>query len=145
MLRERDAKPVSGGLMLVVTILALIGLMVWLIVSARAGHGPSILTSAILVTLVCIGLPGFFVVNPNEAKVVTLFGSYVGSARQPGLWWTNPFTVRKSVSMRIRNFESTRLKVKDQTLKSRLHRGRLLLRERLQTFASGLSLHPATA
>ncbi|PTA68721.1 SPFH domain-containing protein [Deinococcus arcticus] len=58
-------------------------------------------------------LAGFFIVQPNQAMNLTLFGRYVGTERRNGLYWTNPLTVRKSVSLRIRNFNSERLKVND--------------------------------
>ncbi|GGK96359.1 SPFH domain-containing protein [Deinococcus radiotolerans] len=58
-------------------------------------------------------LIGFFIVQPNQATNLTLFGRYVGTERRNGLYWTNPLTVRKSVSLRIRNFNSERLKVND--------------------------------
>jgi regulator of protease activity HflC (stomatin/prohibitin superfamily) len=63
------------------------------------------------VALVCLG--GLFVVNPNEGRVLTLFGKYVGSVKAPGLWWVNPFMAKKKVSLRIRNFETTKMKVND--------------------------------
>jgi len=62
-----------------------------------------------------LGLCGLFVVNPNEAKVVQLFGSYVGSTKRAGFHWVNPLTMRRRVSMRVRNFESAKLKVNDHT------------------------------
>jgi regulator of protease activity HflC (stomatin/prohibitin superfamily) len=52
-------------------------------------------------------------VNPNEGKVITLFGNYVGTEKRPGLWYANPFTVRKRISLRVRNFETGKLKVND--------------------------------
>jgi len=52
-------------------------------------------------------------VNPNEARVLQLFGSYVGTAKQPGLRWANPFYTKKRISLRVRNFESSHLKVND--------------------------------
>jgi len=58
-------------------------------------------------------LPGFFMVQPNQGKVMTLFGSYVGTVKLNGLRWTIPFFIRKSVSLRIRNFESSQMKVND--------------------------------
>lgn len=64
--------------------------------------------------LLLLALVGFFIVQPNQASVITLFGRYVGSERRNGFYWTNPFTVRKKVSLRIRNFNSERLKVNDQ-------------------------------
>jgi regulator of protease activity HflC (stomatin/prohibitin superfamily) len=56
---------------------------------------------------------GFFVVQPNEARVLVFFGRYVGTVRDAGLWWTNPFTIKRHVSLRIHNLNSERLKVND--------------------------------
>lgn len=63
------------------------------------------------VTVVCLG--GLFVVNPNEGRVMQLFGAYRGTARTPGLRWASPFYTKKHISLRVRNFESARLKVND--------------------------------
>lgn len=62
-----------------------------------------------------IGLfsPGFLVVQPNEARVLILFGKYIGSVREDGFWWANPFTIKRHVSLRIHNFNSEKLKVND--------------------------------
>ncbi len=57
--------------------------------------------------------PGLFVVNPNDGKVLTLFGTYKGTAKEPGLWFTNPFMSKKAISLRVRNFETGKLKVND--------------------------------
>lgn len=56
---------------------------------------------------------GFFMVQPNQAKVMTLFGSYVGTEKRSGLRWTIPLFMRKAISLRIRNFESAKIKVND--------------------------------
>lgn len=58
-------------------------------------------------------LVGLFPLAPNEAKVLQLFGSYRGTAREPGLRWANPFFSKKSISLRVRNFETAKLKVND--------------------------------
>jgi len=58
-------------------------------------------------------LGGLFVVNPNEGKVLQLFGRYIGTAREPGLRFASPFYSKRRVSLRVRNFESARLKVND--------------------------------
>lgn len=58
-------------------------------------------------------LPGFFMVQPNQGKVMTFFGSYVGTVKSNGLRWTIPFFIRKNISLRIRNFESNQMKVND--------------------------------
>ena len=60
-----------------------------------------------------VGLFGTFTVSPNEAKVLQLFGSYRGTVREPGLRWVNPFFTKRPISLRVRNFESERLKVND--------------------------------
>jgi regulator of protease activity HflC (stomatin/prohibitin superfamily) len=56
---------------------------------------------------------GLTVVNPNTAKALLLFGDYKGSIKSPGFWWVNPLTTRRTVSLRVRNFESGKLKVND--------------------------------
>jgi regulator of protease activity HflC (stomatin/prohibitin superfamily) len=58
-------------------------------------------------------MSGLFTVQPNDAKVLTLFGKYVGTVREQGLWWANPFYVKKRISLRVRNFETAKLKVND--------------------------------
>jgi regulator of protease activity HflC (stomatin/prohibitin superfamily) len=60
-----------------------------------------------------ICLRGFFIVNPNEAKVLTLFGSYSGSVKRDGFHWDNPLLTRHKLSLRVHNFESSKIKVND--------------------------------
>jgi regulator of protease activity HflC (stomatin/prohibitin superfamily) len=62
---------------------------------------------------IVIWMMGFVVVQPNEARVLVLFGKYIGSIRDSGFWWANPFTDKKRVSLRIRNFNSEKIKVND--------------------------------
>ena len=73
-----------------------------------------VLTWVFTIGVEVLCLYGFTVLNPNEAKVVQLFGSYVGTMKEPGVWWVNPLTSRRRVSLRVRNFESSKLKVNDQ-------------------------------
>jgi regulator of protease activity HflC (stomatin/prohibitin superfamily) len=68
----------------------------------------------LFVALDALAFIGFTVVNPNEARVVTLCGVYKGSIKQPGFWWFNPLTTRRLLSLRVRNFESGKLKVNDR-------------------------------
>jgi regulator of protease activity HflC (stomatin/prohibitin superfamily) len=72
---------------------------------------------AVLFVLLGIGnviaLGGYAVVAPNQALVLTLFGKYIGTVKEGGFWWINPFSMRRSISLRIRNFESGKLKVND--------------------------------
>jgi regulator of protease activity HflC (stomatin/prohibitin superfamily) len=63
--------------------------------------------------LLVLVLPGFFIVNPNEARLLVLFGNYRGSVLRNGFFWTNPFTVKRSISLRARNFDGQKLKVND--------------------------------
>ena len=64
-------------------------------------------------TVVLLGLTGLFVVNPNEARVLTLFGKYTGTVKSDGFWWANPFAIKRRISLRVRNFETAKLKVND--------------------------------
>ena len=70
-----------------------------------------VLIPVAVVSFVC--LLGLFTVDPNEAKVLQPFGKYVGTAKQPGLRWANPFYTKHKISQRVRNFESAKLKVND--------------------------------
>ena len=87
-------------------------------VTLLAGAGTESIVLVILGILLAIGgvfgMTGLFVVNPNEAKVMQLFGSYAGTVRRPGLRWANPFYSKKPISVRVRNFESGQLKVNDR-------------------------------
>jgi regulator of protease activity HflC (stomatin/prohibitin superfamily) len=115
MLREREIKGVSGWLMLFLLVALVILSIVMLGRSVRAdeeGLIAVILVVVLVVAAVCVF--GLTVINPNQAKVVQLFGMYQGSLKQQGLRWVNPLTTRRRVSLRIRNFESSRLKVNDQ-------------------------------
>jgi regulator of protease activity HflC (stomatin/prohibitin superfamily) len=111
MIRERQVTAVSGGFMLLALLAAGVGLMAALMTHANT---PRVVVPCVVgLTVVFIGLAGLFVVNPNEPKVLQLFGRYVGTVRDPGLRWASPFYSKKKVSVRIRNFESNKLKVND--------------------------------
>ncbi|HZY39660.1 MAG TPA: SPFH domain-containing protein [Mucilaginibacter sp.] len=69
--------------------------------------------TAALVNFILV-LPGLVIVNPNESKVLTLFGKYVGTVKQDGFFWVNPFTVKKKVSLRAFNLNGQQLKVNDK-------------------------------
>jgi regulator of protease activity HflC (stomatin/prohibitin superfamily) len=69
--------------------------------------------AVIVALLACVCLAGFYMVAPNEGRVLQLFGQYVGTDRALGLRWANPFYTKQRVSLRIRNFESGQLKVND--------------------------------
>ena len=115
MLRERDARTLPGGLMMFLLPALTIASLLWMIASFRSGAMASGWIAVAILVAAGLGFAGLFVVNPNEAKVVQLFGAYVGSVRRAGLHWVNPFCLRRRVSLRIRNFESAKLKVNDHT------------------------------
>jgi regulator of protease activity HflC (stomatin/prohibitin superfamily) len=69
----------------------------------------------LLLVIACLVLlRGFFIINPNGSRVLVLFGEYIGTVRQNGFFWTNPFYIRKELSLRARNFDSERVKVNDK-------------------------------
>lgn len=78
-----------------------------------APRGPAIGTALIVFAIVAFLCKGYFQVQPNQGVVLMLFGRYVGTARETGLRWTNPFYAKRAVSLRVRNFESDKLKVND--------------------------------
>ena len=110
---EKAANKFNGFLMLFVLI-ALIVLEIYLLVTGIRTENNQVLWVFIPMIFVIILLSsGFAVVQPNDARVLILFGKYTGTIRDSGFWWVNPFTVRKKVSLRIRNFNSQKIKVND--------------------------------
>ncbi len=114
MIKEKEIHTPSGYGMLFLLIIAMAIGVVLFAVSIGAKNVPLLILGLLLLIVCPILMGGLFVVNPNEGRVVQLFGKYVGTARQPGLRWVNPFTTRKRVSQRVRNFESGKLKVNDR-------------------------------
>jgi len=115
MIQEITRKCASGYLALVV-IPALHILDGWLFYKAASAQYPLGVFLTILAFIVIVILyKGFFMVHPNQAKVLQLFGNYVGSVRETGLRWANPFYSKEAVSLRVRNFESEVLKVNDSS------------------------------
>ena len=112
-MNERAVSAPSGIPALIVLILLLLGDATWFVYSAQhqAGWQMAAAALAFVILLVCLG--GFFTVAPNEGKVLQFFGRYVGTVRDAGPRWTNPFYSKRSVSLRVRNFESSKLKVND--------------------------------
>jgi regulator of protease activity HflC (stomatin/prohibitin superfamily) len=110
---ERDVWQGNGVVAAVLT-LALIGGAIWAI--ARAGDTGSVasgITGGVLVLAAAIIGSAITIIQPGQTNVVQLFGAYVGTARRTGLVWLPPLTTRRTVSVRVRNFETARLKVND--------------------------------
>jgi regulator of protease activity HflC (stomatin/prohibitin superfamily) len=113
MIREREYHGLSG-IPVLVTLIAAGGLLVWLLVVTIQNRNPLAITlTALALALVTFLMFGHFMVNPNEGKVLQLFGAYRGTAKMQGLRWANPLLRKRAVSLRVRNFESGRLKVND--------------------------------
>lgn len=113
MIREKERKLPSGYLMLAVLLVMQLAAFYGVFLMLRAFSIPGIITASLISTIVLILWAGFFMVHPNQARVLQIFGAYAGTAREPGLRWANPFYTKKAVSTRVRNFESSKLKVND--------------------------------
>src|SRR5512145_3367867 len=117
MTQERVIQAVSGWRMLPVNLLLIFGGFagtIGVITVADARHGD--FASLLLLTIPAILLGpilsfGHFTLQPNEARVLTLFGDYRGTVTDSGFWWTNPFMTKTKLSLRVRNLETARLKV----------------------------------
>ena len=112
-MNERKGLSLSGIPMLLVSLLALLGIAALFFHGlARQDAGAGI-SAVVLFALWMFLNKGFFQVQPNQGQVLQLFGRYAGTARDEGLRWTNPFYAKRSLSLRVRNFESSKLKVND--------------------------------
>ena len=113
MLRENEYRATAGLPTLVILIVILLVAIGGFLQQLRQENPVMSGLSALVALLALICLGGFFTVNPGEAKALQLFGEYKGSVRQQGFWWANPFLTKKGISLRIRNFETAKLKVND--------------------------------
>lgn len=113
MIREQERSVMSGVGMVLVLVVVMIAAAAGFFYGVTIKDLTTILVCAVSWIAAAFLLRGVFSVNPNEARVLQLFGAYAGTVRTPGLRWANPFLTKKRVSVRIRNFESARLKVND--------------------------------
>jgi len=112
--RERPAATASGYMMLAVLLIAIVLQIYGVSLLIRDQFGP--LTAALMIVVpfvILLVAPGFYMLQPNQAAAITLFGSYKGSDRATGLRWVLPWLIRKKVSVRANNFISDRIKVND--------------------------------
>jgi regulator of protease activity HflC (stomatin/prohibitin superfamily) len=107
MKNEKTTKPMSGFIGLIV-LFSLIGITIF---GIAAYKNPIFL---LFVLGIVFMLPGFFFLNPNGSRVLTLFGKYVGTVKENGFYWVLPFYSKQSISLRARNFDSERVKVNDK-------------------------------
>jgi regulator of protease activity HflC (stomatin/prohibitin superfamily) len=113
MIRERAYNGLPGLPVLLAIIVLELAAIWMLVMNIRSQSAPEIVFSALAIALLTFLTAGLFMVNPNEGKVLQLFGEYKGTAKVQGLRWANPFLTKKKVSLRVRNFESSHLKVND--------------------------------
>ncbi|MBU2924555.1 SPFH domain-containing protein [Colwellia sp. 4_MG-2023] len=97
-----------NGYSVFLALLIIIGAVVSQVINYNVG-----VLSFVGIVFIIFILPGFFMVQPNQGKVMTFFGSYVGTVKSNGLRWSIPFFKRKNISLRVRNFESNQMKVND--------------------------------
>jgi regulator of protease activity HflC (stomatin/prohibitin superfamily) len=109
-MQERNLNTLPGIPVLLVILAAMAGIGLSI---ADGGSVTMLLLKIVGLVVLLIAVFGLFVVQPNQATVVQLFGRYVGTVRENGLRWANPFYSVKVVTLRVRNFESSKLKVND--------------------------------
>jgi len=113
MIREMERRAVSGYAALAILLLAMAGAIYGFVQGILHQDKGTIIASIVVFVGSVFLLAGLFVVDPNEGRVLQLFGSYVGTVKQPGLRFANPFYSKRRLSLRVRNFESAHLKVND--------------------------------
>ena len=86
----------------------------WLAGAVKRGSVAQIIAALVVIAITAVLLAGVFTVSPNQGRVLQLFGAYKGTAREPGLRWANPFYTKRVLSLRVRNFETAKLKVNDK-------------------------------
>jgi len=116
-MKEKDIRSLNGLFMLIL-LLAVLALCVYGFVGLKNQPAEELLTTLIfwiaVLVVDSILMAGLFMVQPNQGVVLQLFGSYTGTTKVPGLRWANPFLSKRHVSLRVRNFETTHLKVNDR-------------------------------
>ncbi len=121
MTREKNIRALSGWLMLVVllAVWAGFGYSIYSLIKSspeQGGAGNTPMQFVVMFGTILLGIlimPGFFVIQPNTCKVLTLFGKYVGSVKDDGFHWANPFYSKTGISLRAQTLNGERLKVND--------------------------------
>jgi regulator of protease activity HflC (stomatin/prohibitin superfamily) len=113
---EQQRAPAASGGPAAAIAVAVFALGIGLLAAGLAGSTSGLtVAGAVVLGLLALLVKGFVVVQPNSSRVLILFGRYIGTVAEPGLWWVNPFTAfwRRTISLRVRNFQSERIKVND--------------------------------
>ncbi len=112
-MKENPIRSLPGIPMLLGLLLAMLAAAYLILSGARAASVTTAIAGVLLAVLALFCLVGLYMVEPNQSAVLSLFGKYVGTVKENGLRWNNPFYGKRKVSMRVRNFESGKLKVNE--------------------------------
>lgn len=112
-MHEVSKKSLPGIPVLLVVLLLLLAVIGLLISGVSDQSGGKVALAVLFGLVLMVSLGGFYTIEPNQAGVLSLFGKYIGTAKEPGLRWNNPFYSVRKVSLRVRNFESGKLKVNE--------------------------------
>ena len=112
---ESPHTPLNGYAMLVIGILLTLGALVVLYFAVSQDKPLWLIPAGILEVVSVFVLKGLFVVNPNDSRVLILFGTYKGTVKRNGFCWANPFYVKRRITLRARNLNGQKLKVNDKT------------------------------
>jgi regulator of protease activity HflC (stomatin/prohibitin superfamily) len=112
-IREIERKVASGGVMLVLLLVLSVLILLGFLSGIRSENPGQVIVMALAFVVNLVLWTGLFTVQPGQARVLQLFGGYVGTVRDPGLRWANPFYTKRAISLRVRNFETAKLKVND--------------------------------
>lgn len=104
--QEHVVRPAAGAPMLAFLLLVMVGAFAGIIYGGNTSDPLAVVGSIVALIAAFIALFGLMVVNPNDSKVLILFGTYQGVVKDPGFYWVNPFNSKKRVSLRVRNFET---------------------------------------
>ncbi|RKQ69801.1 regulator of protease activity HflC (stomatin/prohibitin superfamily) [Litorimonas taeanensis] len=111
-IREREVKSISG-IPLLLILLALTAVGVFVFINVAMTKEMRLIVLVVALPILLIAFSGLYKVEPNQSAVLSLFGKYIGTVRTPGLRFNNPFYTKKKISLRVRNFESGKLKVNE--------------------------------
>ncbi|MBS1705560.1 MAG: SPFH domain-containing protein [Armatimonadetes bacterium] len=114
-MNEKKAMTMPGAMMLLLDVILWFGGLALVIWAATQKNDALVWVGVVALVLAGLISGGFFVVEPNGSKVLILFGSYKGTCKDAGFHWTNPFTIRRNVSLRARTLNGERLKVNDNS------------------------------
>lgn len=115
MLREKSVSPRSGLSMLFLLLALALLEVAGLVLAIRTGEPLPVVAAVVILGITLVAFFGLFMINPNQAAALLLFGDYKGTVKRQGLQWANPFLTKKKVSLRVRNFETGKMKVNDSS------------------------------